>query len=48
MFIENIPEGIDEEDIALALRNCGEVKRVWLHRADTEDEIDNMPFGKTG
>jgi len=46
IFIENIPDSVDERDIALALRNCGDVKRVWLHRANAEEE--GSAFGAVG
>jgi len=48
IFIENIPDSVDERDIALALRNCGDVKRVWLHRSDQFAEHTGANFGNIG
>ena len=46
IFIENVPDNVDEHDIGNVLRNCGEVKRVWLYRSEAED--DQIIFGRTG
>ena len=46
IFIENIPDAVDERDIALALRNCGDIKRVWLHRSEGPQGAHN--FGAVG
>ncbi|MDA7675239.1 RNA-binding protein, partial [Akkermansiaceae bacterium] len=46
IFIENIPDDIDENGIANVLRNCGQVSRVWLHRANDDEKFKFRGLGR--
>ena len=46
IFIENIPDTVQPEDVAMALRNCGKVSRVWLFKADQRPLINAFGIQK--
>jgi len=45
IFLENVPDGVNERDIAITLRNCGTISKIWLYK-DNKNNI-SANFGKS-
>ena len=45
IFVGNLPKGVGGSDVAHALRNCGEVAKVWFFNTEEQGDAKNSQKG---